>query len=147
MLLFSVYYMVCVFAWWRTCTHRMTYTRSICKAWYMHINCTHASLQLNMYVRMHTVTHITTSSYHPIHTIRLHQPQPIPTASYTLTRQHVTSIHTATPHLPNHPTSHPASHSYSTLTYRSDIEGQPTTQATRHSAKQSTTTPYLHTFT
>ena len=113
MLLFPVCYMVCAFAWWWTCTHRMAYTLSICKAWYMHINYTHAPLQLNKYVHMYTVTRITTSLYHPIHPVRIHQPLPTPhniLHTHTPVRHLHSHDHTSSAEPPNPPPIHPPIH-------------------------------------
>ena len=113
MLLFPVCYMVCAFAWWWTCTHRMAYTLSICKAWYMHINYTHAPLQLNSYVHMYTVTRITTSLYHPIHPVRIHQPLPTPhniLHTHTPVRHLHSHDHTSSAEPPNPPPIHPPIH-------------------------------------
>ena len=113
MLLFPVCYMVCAFAWWWTCTHRMAYTLSICKAWYMHINYTHAPLQLNSYVHMYTVTRITTSIYHPIHPVRIHQPRPTSHSilhTHTPVRHLPSHDHTSSTEPPNPPPIHPLTH-------------------------------------
>jgi hypothetical protein len=113
MLLFPVCYMVCAFAWWWTCTHRMAYTLSICKAWYMHINYTHAPLQLNSYVHMYTVTRITTSIYHSIHPVRIHQPRPTPHSilhTHTPVRHLHSHDHTSSTEPPNPPPIHPLTH-------------------------------------
>ena len=144
MLLFPVCYMVCAFAWWWACTHRMAYTLSIWKAWCMHINYTHAPLQLNRYVHMYTVTRITTSIYHPIHPVRIHQPRP---TSHNILHTHTPIRHlhshdrTSSAEPPNPPPVHPPIHPL-----RSDIDDHPATQAARHPTNQLTAASHLHPF-